>query len=195
MARYKRGKIDFDTLGEDETALLSHFGDTEAFNILWAASIPQVERIAGLFVRRYPWISHEDLVQTVLCDFPKLVSRYDPEKARTRNITWNKYLYFAFYRAAQDALRREDPLGVKIPQKARYPSWRRFSELTSSQALLEAIVIDGLDKIDRGDDAILDPENSPDENSYEGLRRQTASPEYHDHVYHGKLPWVRADLP
>jgi hypothetical protein len=197
MAGFKQGNIDFIVLSEDDTALLSHNGDTEALAILWQKAVPQVGRIAGLFTRRYPWIDHEDLTQTMLVDFPKIIRRYDPERARSRKITWNKYAYFAFYRAAQDALRREDPLGVSIPQKAHYPSWRRFSEISDSANLIQGIVLDGLNKLDRGDPAVMDgctiAENS---SCFAAIpEKQGKTPEYHDYIYHGKLnqSWAKAD--
>ena len=151
----KVSTIDFSLMPEDDIALISRFGDREAFEILWQRAIPQVERIAGRFTGKYPWIEHDDLTQNILVAFPKIVARYDPWRAKERRITWNKYLYFAFYRAAQDALRREDPLGVGIPQKARYPAWCRLSEISDSQNLIESIVLDGIAAIDRGEACVL----------------------------------------
>lgn len=195
--RRKRGGIHFDRLSDDDAALLARHGDTEAHAILWHSSIDQAGRIAGLFARRYPWIDHEDLTQSILLDFPKIIRRYNPVIARAKSISWNKYAYFAFYRAAQDALRREDPLGVSIPQKAHYPSWRRFSEISGSANLIQAIVLDGLGKIDRGDSAVMDEasesSNWPAGSTRMGRREQ--SPEYHDFMYHGKQDqqWLKAD--
>lgn len=197
MARVKRGKISLAIISEDDIALLARYGDKESFDYLWQLAIPQVGRIAGAFCRRYPWIDHDDLTQTMLLEFPKLVARFRPHVARAKRITWNKYLYFSLYRTGQDALRREDPLGVSIPQKSPYPSWRRFSEITDSNNLTEQIVTDGLAKIDRGDSAVLDAsanqaENNTDVTSHD--RKPTA--DYHDLLYHGSLPkWERDVLP
>jgi len=197
MARTKRGKISLAHISQDDAALLARHGDTEALSFLWSLAIPQVERIAGLFVRRYPWIDHDDLTQTMLAEFPKLVARFRPCQARAKKITWNKYLYFALYRTGQDALRREDPLGVSIPQKAKYPSWRRFSEITDSSNLTEQIIVDGLAKIDRGDSAVLDADiPAPDENNRDACKSSKKSQEYHDYIYHGNIPrWERDALP
>lgn len=174
------GKIDLDTLPPDDAALIAHFGDDEATQFLWRQATIKVERIAGLFVRRYSWISHEDLCQEALIVFPKILARYNPAKGTS----WDKYLYFSVYRACQDALRREDPLGVRIPQKSRYPSWRRLSEISESNALLEGIVLDGINKIDRGEIFSYD---SSDEN-YDQFRQAKPPSEYHDMVYHGSKP-------
>lgn len=187
------GGIHFDKLTDDEAAVLSRHGDTEALTHLWDASIGQANRIAGLFVRRYPWINHADLTQDILVEFPKLVRRFNPDRARARGISWNKYAYFAFYRAAQDALRREDPLGISIPQKAKYPSWRLLSEVSDSPNLTQAIVLDGLNKLDRGDVAVL--EGPSEINSWPQAEQQAArkSAEYHDFVYHGSKTWAKAE--
>ena len=146
-----------------------------AMSTIWEAAIPQVNRVTALFVRKYPWIDHEDLSQSVLCAIPKFVRQYKSD----RGTAWNKYLYFKIYRESQDTLRREDPLGVKIPQKKHYPSWRRFSELTDSSDLTDSIVNRGIEYIDSGT-----PMNW-DENIE--ITQNYTEPEHQDRQYHGRL--------
>lgn len=179
----KCARLNYEKLTDEENALLAHFGDQGALNYLWVKVIPQVERITGLFKRRYPWFDHDDLSQSVLCEFPKIVKRYNPARAQKKNIVLNKFLYFAFYRATQDTLRKDDPLGVKIPQKKRYPSFVRFSEITENSNLIETIVVDGYEKLDRGDAPLLDPDH-PSE-IHRKSERSWRYASYHDRVYHG----------
>lgn len=201
MPRVKRGKLVLPQMTEEEIAMLANGGDRESVTHLWEHSIPQIARIAGLFIRRYPWIAHDDLAQAILVEFPRLLARFNPWRARAKNITWNKYLYFSAYRTAQDILRREDPLGISIPQKAHYPSWRRFSEITDSSTLTEQIIVDGLAKMDKGDAIAMDAiPSEPDENNTDGASgvvdrlKQTA--EFHDLQYHGSIPaWERDTSP
>lgn len=133
---------------EDDLAILSFLGDDSAISRLWEQSIPLAGRVARLFTRRYGWIVHEDLTQSILVQVPRIIARFKPDVAREKQITWSKYLYFALYRACQDELRRHDPLGVKIPRKKMYPNWCVFSELTDSSEHLDAIVDEGLKRID-----------------------------------------------
>lgn len=140
-------------LHEDHLAVLARYGDRDAAKLLWELSIPQVGRVTHSFAARYPWINHNDLTQDVLADFPKFLKRYDPTKAHS----WNKFLYFTIYHAAQDALRKEDPLGVRIPQKKPYPAWRRLSDLADDPYILEGVVLDGLTNLDKNYTTNLEP--------------------------------------
>ncbi len=140
--RIKKGKIDLSTLPPDDAALLAKHGDSEAFSILWEAVIPQVSRIVRRICERYPWVECEDIEQSVLMAFPKIIRRYKPEKAQS----FNKYLYFSFYRATQDELRKLDPLGVKIPHRQKYPNFCRLEDFKQGQ---EEIILRGYENIDR----------------------------------------------
>lgn len=156
VAATKDGRVDFAGLiglHEDHLAVMARHGDREAIKLLWELSVPQVARVTHGFAARYPWINHSDLSQDVLADFPKFIQRYDPTKAHS----WNKFFYFTIYHAAQDALRKEDPLGVRIPQKKPYPAWRRLSDLADDPYILEGVVLDGLDNLDRNYATNLDP--------------------------------------
>lgn len=155
-SRIKRGTIDWSLVHEDDIAILAHFGDREALSILWQQSIDQCTRVTRLVARRYPWIDLDDMLQEVISDFPKYVRRYDPKKAKGG---WNKYLYHVFYRSTQDALRREDPLGIDFPHKKHYPFFRRFSEIESSvNRDITDEINEGVARLRRGDPANLDPD-------------------------------------
>lgn len=130
-------------LSFSEVALLAKYGDEAAYSYLWEAIIPNVSAVTKSFAARYPRINQEDFEQSVLCAFPKILRRYDPYRGKAFEI----YLYFSAYRLCQDLLRANDPLGVKIPQKAPYPKHFNLSEL--DQLTLEQTINDGLDNIDR----------------------------------------------
>jgi DNA-directed RNA polymerase specialized sigma subunit len=154
-----RKKLRFETASDDEIALLSKYGDSEALSILWQSVLPTINRIAGYFHAKYPWIEQEDIAQSIALEVPKIVRRFNPARA-THGV--KRYFYFAFYRAAQDTLRREDPLGVRIPRKRRYPP---FAHLTSiphefwgvASGGMDEIISGGLNNLDRGYPAYLDP--------------------------------------
>ena len=150
---------------EDDLALEAKQGNTQAFSKLWELSVPRISRIAAKICKRYPWIASEDVAGEVHLQFPKLFKRWKPE----RGTKWSKFAGFAVYRAVQDVLRKEDPLGIKLPIKSRYPEWRRFSDFTNRGNLrndsvcksVEGIVNDGLDRIDRGYEFTPGDEESP----------------------------------
>lgn len=139
----QRGHIDRTELDDQDLSLLARHGDSVSLNELWERAIPVIERLAGCFTRKYDWISHEDMVQGVLLEFPKIFKRYKPNKG----VKVSKYLYLSFYRACQDYLRKEDPLGVKIPQKQKYPHFIHLSEFDESPELSEAIINDGVKRL------------------------------------------------
>lgn len=141
----------FHTATPDEIAMLSQHGDSEAFHRLWESTIPTIERIAGHFHARYPWIEQEDITQAVLLKVPKILRRFDSEKA-TKGVL--RYFYFSFYRAAQDFLRCQDPLGVRIPHKTHYPAFTHLEDLCPRDATPrfpgDEIIAKGLNNMDRG---------------------------------------------
>lgn len=81
-------------------------------------------RIAHKTVLRYSWIDEDDLQQNLLLGLPRFLDRYRPnDKSKT---AWSKNLYFRFIFFVKDILRREDPLGIRWPQRQHYPSWFRL---------------------------------------------------------------------
>ncbi len=161
---YKRGDIQMAELSDDDMAILARFGDPEALSSLWERFIPLAARVARLFANptNYHWINADDLAQSVLAEFPKIIKRYKPYHPKQVGI--RQYLYFSFYRASQDALRKEDPLGVQIPQKKKYPKWSHLCgigntdafEHDDSQSGYAQIVYDGYDRLDRGYEVNMD---------------------------------------
>lgn len=130
---------------DDELALLAHFGDSQSLSELWENSVPQAIRVTRKFANKYTWIDHDDLVQSVLLNFPKFIERFKPGKS-----TINRYLYYCFYFAALDYLRAEDPLGMKFPQKGYYPEWRRLGDLSDDPDMLENVIQQSMRNLDLG---------------------------------------------
>jgi hypothetical protein len=160
---YKRGDIQVADLSDNDIALLARFGDDEAFAALWQRSIAIAEKVTHKFANKYDWINQDDLTQSVLAEFPKIINRYKPNHPKQVGI--RQYLYFAFYRATQDALRKEDPLGIRIPQKNKtYPKWSHLSTVErkvdsgrrGGRLGIEGLVLDGMNRIDRGFEVNLD---------------------------------------
>ena len=140
------------TATPDEIALLGKHGDPEALRIFWESILPMIDRIAGHFHKKYPWVDARDISQSVACEVPKMIKRFDPDKA-TKGV--NRYFYFAIYRAAQDHLRKEDPLGVGIPHRMKYPAFGHLSDIappsSKSKSLVENEIIQrGIENLDRG---------------------------------------------
>lgn len=153
MARTKK---ELSELTEEKIAILAKRGDEKAIAYLWEGAMPRAEKIASSFCARYPWLDRDDLSQSILAEFPKLLRRYKPELSRG----WAKYLYHTLYRATQDVLRAEDPLGINYPHKRHYPSWCRLSELFHGETLEDEINC-GLHRLDRGQTMNLSPELPP----------------------------------
>lgn len=103
-------------------------------DVLWQYMLEKTQKIAAKFCKKYYWIDGEDLTHNVLMNHKqKIFDRYNiGDKSNT---SFSKYSYHAIYRAAQDELRKEDPLGMKIPQKkkhlpgGKYPEWHRLGDM------------------------------------------------------------------
>lgn len=91
-----------------------------------AHAIELAERIARKTARKYPWIDPDDLRQELIIPLPRWIASYNPEdKSKT---TWSKYLYHKLNFYVKDVLRREDPVGIKWPQRKQYPTWFRLGD-------------------------------------------------------------------
>jgi hypothetical protein len=97
--------------------------------LILAHAIGLAERIASKAVRKYPWLCADDLRQELLIPLPRWIDRYNPyDKSRT---SWSKYLYHKLNFYLKDVLRREDPVGIKWPQREQYPTWFRLGDQSS----------------------------------------------------------------
>lgn len=137
----------------DELALLAHFGDSEASAILW----DRYYEIALKMARskfRYSHIDPEDLANSAVLHFPKIVGRYKPSKGK-----FDRYVKIQLYRACQDELRKDDPLGVQIPQRSHYPTWTHLSSFDSTDTA--ALIEDGLARIEKGYENVSHDGNCP----------------------------------
>jgi len=92
-------------------------------------------RIARKTVKKYHWLSADDLQQDLLVRLQKWVTQYNPHHAS--DTTWSKYLYHKMSFYVLDILRKEDPLGIKWPQRKHYPEWSRLGDM--DQTVLEAM--------------------------------------------------------
>jgi hypothetical protein len=89
-------------------------------------AIGLADRIAAKAVRRYSWLCADDLRQELLIPLPRWIDRYNPkDKSGT---SWSKYLYHKMNFYLKDVLRREDPVGIKWPQREQYPTWFRLGD-------------------------------------------------------------------
>ncbi len=145
--------LDLSKATDHELAILAHFGDEEGSSHLWARLATLSGKIAMTFAKRYSWIDFSDLNQSILVAYPKIISRFDPSRTK-----FEKYVAICFYRAAQDELRKHDPLGIGIPQKSQYPSYTHLSSFMShsrnshdrSFDFCDEIVNQGLSRIEKG---------------------------------------------
>jgi DNA-directed RNA polymerase specialized sigma subunit len=144
-------KLDLSKATNHELAILAHFGDEEGSSHLWERLTTLAGKIAMTFVKRYPWVAFDDLNQSILLTYPKIISRFDPSKAK-----FEKFVAISFYRAAQDELRRQDPLGIGIPQKSHYPAYTQISNVESrlckrdNPQMLDEIINAGVERIRKG---------------------------------------------
>jgi hypothetical protein len=89
---------------------------------IWALSAMLCGQIAARTVGKYPWIAAEDLQQNMLLKTEHFARVYDP----ARSSCFSKHLWWKFNFYVKDVLRREDPLGVRYPQRDHYPEWFRL---------------------------------------------------------------------
>lgn len=110
---------------------------------LWERYYEVAERVAKQFGQKYPHLDSEDLGQSVVMHFPKIVERYDPKHGN-----FDRYAKISLYRACQDECRKDDPLGIQIPQKSHYPMFVHLSAFEMADP--ELVINDGLSRIDKG---------------------------------------------
>jgi hypothetical protein len=94
--------------------------------LITAHAIGLADRIAKKTVRKYPWIDPDDLRQELIIPLPRWIEKYNPDdKSKT---SWSKYLYHKLNFYVKDVLRKEDPVGIKWPQREQYPTWFRLGD-------------------------------------------------------------------
>lgn len=117
---------------------------------IWKRLLPVAQRIAANYVKKYTWIDPEDLSQKMLLIVPEIVRQYQIGNAAGNS--FSKYAYHRLYYEAKDCLREEDPLGIKWPQKKKYPEWHRLGDEGFSnfeiQARGDVDSTDGQDELD-----------------------------------------------
>lgn len=120
-------------------------------DLLWGRFYDLTLRRAGKFGRKYRHIDAEDLANSATMHFPKIVNRYDPKQGG-----FERYATISIYRACQDELRKDDPLGVQIPQREHYPMFTHLSAFDhlDSETYVSGIVEDGMTRIDKGYDNV-----------------------------------------
>jgi hypothetical protein len=137
-------KMDFSNLTPDEVFAIARQANVEVYT----RALPIAQSIAARYAKKYDWISAEDLTQNLMYEIPSIMYAYRDDDASGN--PWSKYLFYKLYFKGKDYLRKEDPVGIKWPQKKAYPKWHRLGD--------EAL--DGFEVIDyRGaDDHQVDPE-------------------------------------
>lgn len=101
----------------------------ELQELITAHAIQLADRIASKAVRKYSWLCADDLRQELVIPLPRWIARFNPkDKSGT---TWSKYLYHKMNFYLKDVLRREDPVGIKWPQREQYPTWFRLGDQSS----------------------------------------------------------------
>jgi DNA-directed RNA polymerase specialized sigma subunit len=112
---------------------------------LWEAVSPIAVKVGRIFAARYSVVDADDLSQNLLSSFPRLVKRY-----KTKYKTpFDTFCYYTFYYAAQDELRKLDPLGIKYPQKRAYPVWRYLEDVTDQEHLRQSIIMEGWSRLEK----------------------------------------------
>ncbi len=91
---------------------------------IWLRSEQIVSTLATKTVAKYSWIDREDLIQNMLLKTDYFATVYDP----ARNPVFTKHLYWKFAFYVKDVLRREDPVGIRAPQRQHYPTWFRLGD-------------------------------------------------------------------
>jgi DNA-directed RNA polymerase specialized sigma24 family protein len=142
----ERFRQEFEQLDADQMFAVSHMASREVFN----RALPIARLLANRYCKKYDWVSSEDLAQSMVLEIPRFMFAYDP--ANASGTSWSKYLYHKLYYLAKDLLRKEDPLGVKWPQKKVYPKWHRLMD----DALEGFEVIDIRELIELGEREAVD---------------------------------------
>lgn len=115
-------KMDFSNLTPDEVFAIARQSNVEVYT----RALPIAKSIAERYAKKYDWISAEDLTQNLMYEIPSIMYAYRDDDASGN--PWSKYLFYKLYFKGKDYLRKEDPVGIKWPQKKAYPKWHRLGD-------------------------------------------------------------------
>jgi hypothetical protein len=115
-------KMDFSKLTADEVFAIARQSNVEVYT----RALPIAKKIAERYAKKYDWISAEDLTQNLMYEIPSIMYAYRDDDASGN--PWSKYLFYKLYFKGKDYLRKEDPVGIKWPQKKQYPKWHRLGD-------------------------------------------------------------------
>ena len=112
----------FSELDDDAMFAVSHAAAQEVYT----RAQPIARKLAARACKKYDWVNVDDLTQNLMLEIPRFMFAYDPHSPS--KTSWSKYLFHKLYFYVKDLLRKEDPLGVKWPQKKVYPKWHRLAD-------------------------------------------------------------------
>lgn len=127
-------------LSDDDLAVLAKRGDLHARNRLWESSL----ELTHVYLCRLRAVRKFDLLEIkaeVSAAFPTILERYNPRFAKRG---WGKYLKQALYHACLEALRTQDPLGLRPRAKRPYPKFQHLGDAPHH------VIQEGICAIDRG---------------------------------------------
>ena len=88
-----------------------------------------MRRLVRNCVKRYSFVDPDDLYQSLVLSFFRIIQAYRPGKNKNG---WDKYCYHKLVFAIKDILRQRDDLGIKWPQKKHYPKWFHLYDKSDS---------------------------------------------------------------
>lgn len=120
MAKRQARQIDYHTLeSRDLVWLVQVDQDRQASELLLERKDEVIRRLVKNCIRKYTFVDGDDMYQSVVLNFCKIVKTYRPGKATD----WDKYCYHRLTFMIKDILRQRDDLGIGWPQKKMYPDW------------------------------------------------------------------------
>lgn len=125
MAKQKR-QIDYQSLSSrDLVWLVQVDADPRAIELLLERKDEVIRRLVKNCIRRYTFVDGDDMYQSLVLNFCKIVKTFRPGKKTEsgKENDWDKYCYHRLTFMIKDILRQRDDLGICWPQKKMYPDW------------------------------------------------------------------------
>lgn len=120
MAKRQAKQIDYQSLeSRDLVWLVQVDSDNRASELLLDRKDEVIRRLVRNCIRKYTFVDGDDMYQSVVLNFCKIIKTYRPGKATD----WDKYCYHRLTFMIKDILRQRDDLGICWPQKKQYPDW------------------------------------------------------------------------